>query len=185
MRAGAGATSTGVRVNFPNGETRLLAPGPSSNIAQGVIEVFSRTFLEKPAVLWLSESGNKVVVRDDSIASAIGLKIEQDKNLPDLILADLGPSNPLLVFVEIVATDGAITPRRQEAIYALTDAAGFDRNDVTFLTAYHDRDSAGFKKTVAQLAWKTFAWFVSEPDQIVVMRDGASSAKKLSDLVKL
>jgi hypothetical protein len=126
-----------------------------------------------------------VVVRDDSIASAIGLKIEQDKNLPDLILADLGPSNPLLVFVEIVATDGAITPRRQEAIYALTDAAGFDRNDVTFLTAYHDRDSAGFKKTVAQLAWKTFAWFVSEPDQIVVMRDGASSAKKLSDLVKL
>ena len=91
IRAGAAAGTTGVLVTFPNGETRQLAPGPSSFIAQGVIEVFAKRFLSMPAVLWLSESGNKVVVRDVSIANAIGLKIEADKNLPDLILADLGP----------------------------------------------------------------------------------------------
>ncbi len=183
MRAGAAAKTAGVLVRFPNGETRQLAPGPSSFIAQAVVEIFAKRFLEAPAVLWLSESGNKVVMRDDSIANAIGLKIEADKNLPDLILADLGPKDPLIVFVEVVATDGAMTPRRQESIYALTDAAGFDRKCIAFLTAYQDRESAGFKKTVAQLAWDTFAWFASEPNQIVILRHGGKSSRPLSALI--
>ena len=183
MLAGAAGTAAGIRVTFPNGETRQLAPGPSSIISQAVIEVFARRFLEEPAVLWLSESGNKIVMRDDRIATAIGLKIEADRNLPDLILADLGPPEPLLVFVEVVATDGAITPRRQEAIYAITDAAGFDRTQVAFLTAYQDRASAGFKKTVAQLAWNSYAWFVSEPEQVIILRDGGQSPARLNELV--
>lgn len=183
MRAGATAGTAGVLVTFPNNETRQLAPGPSSFIAQGVIEVFAKRFLAKPAVLWLSESGNKVVLRDDRIANAIGLKIEPDKNLPDLILADLAPQEPLIVFVEVVATDGAITERRRQAIFELTDVAGFGRKQIAFLTAYQDRESAGFKKTVAQLAWDTFAWFVSEPDQIVVLRSGDKSQAYLSALI--
>lgn len=183
MRSGAAADSDGVRVDFPNGETRRLSPGPSSFITKAVVEVFSDRFLESPAVLWLSESGNKVVVRDESIANAIGLEIEADKNLPDLILADLGPKEPLIVFVEIVATDGAMTPRRQRAIHALTDKAGFERKHVAFVTAYLDRDSPGFKKTVAQLAWNAFAWFVSEPEQIMILRNGGGDASRLTALL--
>lgn len=182
MRAGA-ADGAGVLVTFPNGETRQLAPGPSSVIARAVIQVFALRFLEKPVVLWLSESGNKIVVRDDSIANAIGLKIEADKNLPDMILVDLGPADPLLVFVEVVATDGAITQRRQDAIYVMTDKAGFRRGQIAFLTAYHDRESPGLRKTVAQLAWNSFAWFVSEPENLVIMRGQNSAPTYLSSLV--
>ena len=186
MRAGAATASVaeGVRVNFPNGETRVLASGPSSVITQAVLERFAPKFLDKPAVLWLSESSNKVVVRDETIASSIGLKIEADKNLPDLILCDLAPAHPLLVFVEVVATDGAMTPMRQQAIYTLTDAAGFERKHIAFLTAYSDRQSPGFKKTVAQLAWNTYAWFSSEPENLVLMRAGAE-ALGLSRLIQL
>lgn len=180
MRAGAAASGSGVLVTFPNSETRQLAPGPSSIITQAVIEVFAKRFLDVPAVLWLSESGNKIVVRDDAIANSIGLKIEADKNLPDLILADLGPREPLIVFVEVVATDGAVTERRRQAIHALTDAAGFDRKQVAFLTAYQDRQSAGFKKTVSQLAWGSFAWFVSEPEKLLLLSDGEADQRALS-----
>lgn len=183
MKAGAAAGSSGVLVRFPSGETRQLAPGPSSYIAQAVVEVFAGRFLKDPAVLWLSESGNKVVLRDDKIAAAIGLKIEADKNLPDLILADLGPTEPLIVFVEIVATDGAVTSRRQDAIFQLTDAAGFHRRQIAFLTAYQDRESAGFKKTVAQLAWNTFAWFVSEPKHLIALFEGNREGILLAEIV--
>ena len=183
MLSGAAGNTSGVLVTFPNGETRQLAPGPGSVISQAVIEVFTKAFLEKPAVIWLSESGNKVVVRDDKIANAIGLKIDASVNLPDLILADLGPDEPLIVFVEVVATDGAITQRRQDAIFRLTDAAGFKRSQIAFLTAYHDREAAGFRKTMAQLAWDSFAWFVSEPDSIVILRSGGSSPGRLIDLI--
>lgn len=185
MLAGAAGSAAGVLVTFPNGETRQLAPGPSSIISRAVIEVFARHYLAKPVVLWLSESGNKIVLRDDRIANAIGLRIETDKNLPDLILADLGPAEPLIVFVEVVASDGAMTPRRQQAIYALTDAAGFKRSQIAFLTAYQDRESAAFRRTVAQLAWDSFAWFASEPANIIIMRNGAKSTAQLADLVAL
>ena len=68
-----------------------------------------------------------------------------------------------------MATDGAITPRRREAIFKLTDDAGFKRSRIALLTAYQDREAAGFKKTVAQLAWDSFAWF-AEPGSLVVLR---------------
>lgn len=183
MLAGAAGNSHGILVAFPNGETRKLAPGPSSIIAHAVIEVFAKQFLGSPAVLWLSESGNKVVASDDKLAQSIGLKIEADKNLPDIILVDLAPTDPLLVFIEVVATDGAVTERRQEALYALTDAAGFKRKQVAFVTAYRDRESAGFRKTVSGLAWDSFAWFVSEPEHIVFLRDGGESPATLASLV--
>lgn len=181
MRSGAAGGASKVLVTFPSGETRNMEPGPSSIISKAVVEVFAPRFLSTPAVLWLSESGNKVVVRDDRIAASIGLKIEADKYLPDLILADLAPAEPLLVFVEAVATDGAINAARQEAFWAITDAAGFDRQQVAFVTAYLDRQSPGFKKTSPELAWGTFAWFVSEPDHLVALRDG--TPVKLHDIV--
>lgn len=184
MRAGAATGGAGVLVTFPNGETRQLAPGPSSFIARGVIEIFAKRFLESPAVLWLSESGNKVVLRDEAISNKIGLKIAPDKNLPDIILADLGPYEPLIVFVEVVATDGAITPRRQQAMFELTDSAGFHRRHIAFVTAYQDRESAGFKKTVSQLAWGSFAWFVSEPDRLLMLHDYETAGVMLSELLR-
>ena len=181
LQAGAAVSDTGILVNFPNGETRLLAPGPSSIIAKAVIEVFAPAFFEAPAVLWLSESANKVGFRDEKIARSIGLNIEPDKNLPDLILADLGPSDPLIVFVEVVATDGAVTARRKQAFHELTDEAGFDRRQVVGVTAYQDRQSAGFKKTVTQLAWGSFAWFASEPKHIITLHESIEG-RKLSAL---
>lgn len=179
MRAGT-ASKDGVWVSFPNGDNRRLVSGLSADISKAVVEVFAAKFLEDPGVIWLSESGNKVAHPDLQLASAIGLNIEAHKNLPDLILVDLGPVEPLIVFVEVVATDGAITPRRQEALYAITDGGGFNRSQVAFVTAYADRESAGFKKTITGLAWGSFAWFMSEPDNLVLLQNGVSRLSSLT-----
>ncbi len=183
LHAGAVAGKSGVMVTFPNGETRRLAPGPSSVISKAVVEEFAARFLQKPAILWLSESGNKVVARDDGIALSIGLKIDPDRDLPDLILADLGPVDPLIVFVEVVATDGPISTRRQESLHALTDAAGFDRSQIAFVTAYQDRSSPGFRKTIPELAWNSFAWFVTEPHNVIQLIDGSRKSHFLNQLL--
>lgn len=186
MRRGAVTTGEGVLVTFPNGETRRLAPGPSSVITKVVIEQFAARFLETPAVLWVSESGAKVVARDDDLATQLNLKISADKNLPDIILVDLGsgdPSQVLLVFVEAVATDGPITPQRQAALLAIATEAGFTPERVAFVTAYLDRSHQAFKKTIPELAWRSFAWFAAEPDHVIVLYDGAMSRRRLTDLL--
>jgi hypothetical protein len=181
---GAIASKGGVMVTFPNGETRKLALGPSSVISKAVIEEFSKRFLGQPGVIFLSESGNKVLKRDDTLANAIGLKIPADKFLPDILLVDLSPKEPLIVFVEVVATDGQISGARKEAFLGITRSAGFRDRQVAFVTAYLDRGKPAFKKTVPELAWNSFAWFASEPDHIVVFRAiAASETARLSDLL--
>lgn len=171
VRAGAAKGGTHVQVLFPSGETRRLKAGPSSVITKDVIEVFAPRFLGDPAVLFVSESGNKVVARDDKLATSIGLAIKADKDLPDIILVDLKPAQPLLVFVEVVATDGPISARRKAALEKLAEDAGFDLRHVAFVTAYLDRSLPPFRKTAETLAWGTFAWFAGEPDQIVELSD--------------
>ena len=89
------------------------------------IEEFAARFLAVPGVVFLSESANKVVTRDDQLARRIGLRIEVDRNLPDIVLVDLGPEHPLLVFVEVVATDGPIGETRKAALLRVAEEAGF------------------------------------------------------------
>lgn len=168
-----GAASGGVHqlVTFPNGETRRMTPGPSADISRAVIEVFAPKFLRHPGVIWLSESGNKVVARDDELAKAIRLHIPADKSLPDVVLVDLGPSHPLLIFVEVVHSDGPVNDARKAALLAIASDAGFDARHVAFVTAFLDRASPTFRKTVGSLAWGSYAWFASEPDNLIVFGD--------------
>jgi len=183
LRAGAAAGAAGVKVTFPNGETRLLASGASSILAKAVIEGFARRFLAKPALIWLSESGRKVAAYYDELARAIGLIIAPDKNLPDIILADLAAAHPLLVFVEIVVTGGHITPTRREALLKIAINGGYNAKHIAFVNAYVDRSEAVFRRTVENLAWQAFVWFAAEPENIVTLRDGTASKARLTDLL--
>ncbi len=185
LRQAAVQVEEGVQVRFPNGEARRMAPGPSSVISKAVIEQFAPRFLKRPGVIFLSESRNKVVARDDALAQAIGLRIEAAKNLPDVLLVDLGPREPLLVFVEVVATGGEINERRKQALRSYATEAGYSAEQVAFVTAYKDRNEAAFKRTVPALAWRSFAWFIAEPDRIVVLREHVDAASQpLTDLLR-
>ncbi|SPE27898.1 Restriction endonuclease (fragment) [Candidatus Sulfopaludibacter sp. SbA3] len=173
MRRGVATTGEGILATFPNGETRRMAPGPSSVISKAVIEEFAPRFLTSPAVLWVSESGAKIVARDDELASRLKLKISADRNLPDIILVDLGHTQSagvLLVFVEVVASDGPITAQRQHALLRIATEAGFQSKRVAFVTAFLDRSHSAFKKSIPELAWRSFAWFAAEPEHVILLQ---------------
>lgn len=181
---GAAIGADGLMITYPNGETRKLSTGPSSFITKAVIEEFAKRFLTHPAVIFLSESGNKVVSRDDALAKSIGLNIPADRFLPDILLVDLGPTEPLVIFIEVIHTDGPISPTRQEAFLQITRAANFKDEQVAFVNAFMDRTKPAFKKSVPDLAWQSFAWFVAEPDQIMFLKAGGhGQTSKLWELI--
>lgn len=184
VKHGASVALDAINITFPNGEIRALKPGPSSIIAKAVIEVFSLAFLKRPAVLWLSESGNKVVARDETLAGLLELKIDASKALPDIILVDMGSdlngTEMMVVFVEVVATDGPITRARKAVLESIAVEAGFEPRSLAFLTAFQDRDHSSFKKCISALAWGSLAWCSSEPEHIIDLRD--SRMRKLSDM---
>jgi hypothetical protein len=183
--AAAGAKSK-VQVQLPSGEGRVMAPGLSSVIAKAVVEIFAPRFLENPAVVWISESGKKVVQKDDHLLKLLGIKISPEKLLPDVILADTAGGELLFVFVEVVATDGPIHGERRAALLKLVIDAGFKPEQAAFVTAFQSRDHAAFKKTIASLAWGSFAWCFSEPEHLIAL-DGTlpGGIRLLRDFIRL
>jgi hypothetical protein len=181
IKRGVVRTRNAVLVTYPNGHTRSLAPGPSSILSKAAIEEFAPRFLKEPAVLWLSESGSKVRDADDELARTLGIVIDPTKELPDIILVDLGASSDVLVvFVEVVATDGAVTARRRTALMEIAGAADLSPRHLAFVSVFADRASAAFRKNIASLAWNSFAWFASEPTALVILAEG--SLKPISEL---
>ncbi len=184
LRSAAATGHDKVAVCLPNGETRLMEPGPSSILTKSLLEEFAPRFLEKPAVVWVSESGRKVVARYDDLAKAIGIRIDVSGTLPDAILADLAGRKPLLVFAEVVATDGAITEGRRTELMALAEKAGFSQKDIAFVTVFLDREDAAARRAYPNLAWGSFAWYSSEPEHVALLTDeGRTERARLRNLI--
>lgn len=179
----AGTAMDGVLVRFPNGETRRMSAGPSSIISKAVIEVFAAEFLADAGVLWLSESANKVVARDDALARRVGFHIDQQVALPDIILVDLKADPvPLFVFVEVVASDGPITESRKRTFLELVAKSGHSPAHAAFVTAFRDRGSPEFRRCISALGVNTCAWCMSEP---MVLIGVAAKGKRLTHVTAL
>ncbi|KAF5044275.1 BsuBI/PstI restriction endonuclease domain protein [anaerobic digester metagenome] len=177
--------SDGVLVRLPNGETRKLASGPSSELTKAVVEQFTKNFTKDPAVILMSESAKKLLLKDDDICRAIGFNVDVSNVLPDLIIAELGEEKPIIIFIECVASDGAINDRRKQELIKMANAANYNESDCAYVTVFIDRADSVSRKLVPSVAWGTFIWYASEPDEIMFLRKGNTQKKTtIGDMLK-
>lgn len=189
VRASASTSSANIVVQCPGGPSVILPPGPSPLITKAVVEVFAPAFLGNPRVAWISDSASKSPFRDPPLERALGISLDAATLLPDVVLVDLDPpgraGEVLIVFVEVVASDGPVTEKRKRALLELmgSSARSYRPEDAAFVTAYMDRGTDPVRRTMAALAWRSFAWFVSEPGNLIQMHDGTTASRKLSALL--
>ncbi len=106
--------------------------------------------------------------------------------MPDLILAELGEERPIIVFVECVATDGPINDRRKQELIMLAREAGYRDADCAYVTVFKDRSDSASRRLVPSIAWGTFIWYVSEPEEIVYLRKNEVQKRtSIGDILKL
>lgn len=160
------AAKHAVKVSLPNsnGTTRTLAPGISSLIIKGVIETWAITRLTKPVVLAISEPGDKVHLGEERALQALGIKIDEQNVLPDVILADLGEDPVQFWIIEAVATDGVVTKERRKALLSWAAQQNIKDDRCSFLTAFRSRNDPPARRRLKDLAAGTWAWFADEPD---------------------
>ena len=74
----------------------------------------------------------------------------------------------------VVASDGPVTEQRRMAILNLIAASPrkYRPEDAVFVTAYADRDATAARRTMHALAWRSFAWFLSDPEKLIQLHDG-------------
>jgi hypothetical protein len=159
-----------VIVHLPDGGTRELLVGPSSDILKGVIEEFTG-YLAQPTVLFISQPGEKVNVVDSELLRTLRLSVDQQRLLPDALIVDLDPGRDEFWFVEVVATDGPVDDDRKKRLLGWAMVNGLDPGKCRFLTAFKSRTSAQAKKALPLLARNTFAWFLDEPDALLSWGD--------------
>ncbi len=153
-----------VRVNLPDGGTRDLSPGKSSILIQGVIEGWATLRLRQPAVLAISESGDKINFVDAARLRSTGIAIDVSNLLPDLLLVDVDTDTLTFWIIEVVATVGPINERRKEKLLKWADSQGIPENQVEFLTAFLSRNHGAAKKFLPEIASGTHVWFLDEPE---------------------
>lgn len=154
-----------VLVTLPGGAQRTLAPGGSSLILKGVLELCAPKVLEQPSVLFISESRRHVDVVDAQLLAQLQIELKPDRLLPDALLFDAGPG--IFWFVEAVFTDGPIDETRKAAFLSWADEHGIAGARCSFLTAFAGRTAPPFRRLVSSLAWGSHVWFLDEPDKIV------------------
>jgi hypothetical protein len=183
QKSSAFGAAGNVTVTYPNKATISLSPGKSAEITKAVVEEFATRFMANPAVVWLSESGQKVP--DAAIIAALNLTIDPAQQLPDLIIADLGATGGkgfTVVFIEVVHTDGPINDLRKKDLTKIAQNAGFNVADLSYVTAFDDR-SKTYRSLSTTLAWGSYVWFRTEPDNLIYLRD-AGTPTTLTALTK-
>lgn len=159
-----------VTVALPDGQTRVLEPGRSSQILKNVIEVWAPSALTQPVVLTISEPSAKLLVDDELLLAQIGLTLDVTNVLPDALIADIGSEPVQFWIIEAVATDGPITDSRRSDLLAWAQRQGIDPSHCRFLTAFESRGASVAKRRLKDLGSGTLAWFMDEPDHELTWR---------------
>lgn len=165
---GIQAKAGDVFIEMPDGSRIRVAAGPSTDILKGLIEDYAPRHMKKPQVLWISSSDKKSYPQYVEWTDSVGLTFGLNNELPDLILLDMSKTGHF-VFCEIVATDGAVTESRKEALLSLVRLSKIPETAVRFLTAFEDRGAAPFRKNFSSLALNTMVWFRTEPDLLMIL----------------
>lgn len=185
VRNSASTASGNITVSCPGGHAIVMPPGPSPMITKAVVEIFAPTFLANPRVAWISDSASKQPFKDAPLESPLQIKLDATALLPDLVLVDLDPpgrqGRVLIVFVEVVASDGPVNEQRKAALLNLIASGprAYGPEDAAFVTAYMDRTADAARRTLHSLAWGSFAWFVSEPENLVQLHDRSRTVSSL------
>ena len=76
------------------------------------------------------------------------------------------------MFVEVVATAGAVSASRREALLQIATDANFDEGDVTFVSAFEDRDRSAFPSVRWRTGMGVICVVCVGPDNIMRMHGG-------------
>lgn len=143
-----------------NGSEFTFSPGKHNQLQRAIIEEFATRFAPNSECLYVGDTIEKDLVKDEDKLRKLGFSITLHDKMPDVVLY-LAEKN-WLYFIEAVTSVGPMEPKRIKEIAEMTA-------DVTagkiYITAFQDFKT--FKKFSESLAWETEAWIADMPDHMI------------------
>jgi hypothetical protein len=154
-----------VPVSLPGYGVRALEPGVSSLIIKGVVEQWAALRLTTPVVLAISQPGDKLYVMDKAKMAAVGITINVNQVLPDVMIADVGADPVTFWIIEAVATDGEINEARKAKLIEWATDQYIKPDQLQFVSAFASRNANPARRRLKDVASGTYCWFLDEPDR--------------------
>lgn len=68
----------------------------------------------------------------------------------------------------------------------MAQSANYKEKDCAYVTVFKDRSDSASRKLVPSIAWNTFIWYASEPDEIIFLRKGGIEKRvSIGEMLKL
>lgn len=143
-----------------NGNELTFSPGKHNELQKLIIEEFAPRFAENAICLYVGDTIQKDLVKNETMLSKLGFKMTLHDKLPDVIL--YVEDKNWLYFIEAVTSVGPMSPKRIKELESMT-------SDVTagkiYVTAFLDFKT--FKSFSEALAWETEVWIADLPDHMI------------------
>lgn len=143
-----------------NGNELTFSPGKHNELQKLIIEEFAPRFAENATCLYIGDTIQKDLVRNEPMLSKLGFKMTLHDKLPDVIL--YVEDKNWLYFIEAVTSVGPMSPKRIKELESMTSEVTAGK---IYVTAFLDFKT--FKSFSEALAWETEVWIADLPDHMI------------------
>ena len=143
-----------------NGDEFTFSPGKHNQLQKFIIEEFAPRFAENSECLYVGDTIQKDLVKNEEKLKELGFEITLHDKMPDVVL--YSEDKNWIYFVESVTSVGAMEPKRIKEIEEMTENVSAGK---IYVTAFLDFKT--FKKFSESLAWETEVWIADMPDHMI------------------
>lgn len=149
-----------VPVTLPDGGALALSPGKHNQLQAAIIEQFGPRFAPGSRLLYLGDTAQKDLMRDEQELLALGIPISDHDKLPDVVF--YAPEKQWVYLVEAVTSHGPMSPKRVFELEAMFESCPAG---LIFVSAFPDM--AEFRRFMRDIAWETEVWIAEIPEHMI------------------
>ena len=142
------------------GADYIFSSGKHNELQKAIIEEFAPRFAPNSECLYVGDTTNKDLYKNEELLRSLGLEITLHDKMPDVVL--YREDKNWLYFIEAVTSSGPMNGKRIVELKEMTKnvSAG-----IIYITAFLDFKK--YKEYSDKLAWDTEVWLASMPDHML------------------
>lgn len=137
-----------------------LSPGTHSELIKAIIEEFGPRFAPGSEVLYIGDTGAKMVLFNQLTFESLGLHFDTHGKFPDVVL--YWRERNWLLLVESVTSHGPVDPKRHTELAKLFEASSAG---LVYVTAFPDRQTMA--RYLGEISWETEVWVADAPSHLI------------------
>lgn len=150
-----------IPVTLPDGQVLNFSLGEHNILQKAIIEDFLTVFGFGANVLYVGDTSDKNLFKDEKALKELGFFTLEHDELPDVVA--YSPTKNMLFLIEAVYSSGPMSEIRVRKLKRQLEKCKAD--NIIFVTAFLTKKD--FRKWLSDIAWESEVWIADEPEHLV------------------